>query len=70
MLVNISVDEFNKKAMLNFNKKVLSNIEEKLNYYKMLAKYTNKTTKLNKHLSNIRIMEEVIKDYKQEYNLD
>lgn len=69
-MVNTSVDGFNKKDMLNFNKKVLSNMEEKLNHFKKLAKYTKKTTRLNKHLFNIRFMEEVIEDYKQEYNID
>lgn len=69
-MVNMTVEEFNKKAMLNFNKKVLSNMEEKLNYYKMLTKYTKKTTKLNKHLFNIRFMVKVIENYRQEYNLE
>lgn len=51
--------------MNELNKKALGFMEEKLNHHKMLAKYTKKTTKLNKHLFDIRFMEEVIDDYKQ-----
>ncbi len=55
--------------MNELNKKALGFLEEKLNHYKMLAKYTKKTTKLNKHLFNIRFMEDIINDYKQEFGL-
>jgi len=49
-----------------FHDKVLSDLEEKLNHYKKLAKYTKKTVKLNQHKFNIKFMEGVILEYHNE----
>ncbi len=52
--------------MSDLQRRVLDNMENNLNYYKMLAKYTKKTTKLNLHLWHIKYWEEIIEDYKKE----
>lgn len=64
-----TIDSRHQQVISALRNRVLQNMENNLNYHKMLARYTKKTTKLNLHLENIRIMEEVIKDYKLENNL-
>lgn len=63
-----NVEEMN-QVLSELNQKVLSNMEAKLHRYQMLAKYTKKTSKLRNHMQCIRFMEEVIEDYKNEYNI-
>ncbi|WP_175639109.1 hypothetical protein [Metabacillus schmidteae] len=64
------VDNELEKETLELHRRVLHTMGNSLDWHRMLARYTKKTTKLKKHLFNISFMEESIKDYKQEYNLN
>jgi len=48
-------------------KKVIRNMEERLNYHKMLAKYTKHTVKLIKHQADIKYWEEAIQQAKEDF---
>lgn len=49
--------------------KVVASLEERLNYYETLVRYTNKTTKLNDHKAGVRFMKEVIQQANEEYEM-
>ncbi|PGY06307.1 hypothetical protein COE25_23275 [Bacillus sp. AFS031507] len=49
-------------------KKVIRNMEERLNYHKMIAKYTKQTVKLNKQQDYIKYWESAIQQAKKDYS--
>ncbi|MEH7483693.1 hypothetical protein V7157_22035 [Neobacillus drentensis] len=48
-------------------KKVIRNMEERLNYHKVLAKYTKQTVKLKKQQADIIYWEEAIQQAKEDF---
>ncbi|SMQ78150.1 hypothetical protein SAMN05444673_3266 [Bacillus sp. OV166] len=48
-------------------KKVLRNMEERLNYHKILAWYIKQTVKLKKHQDDIKYWEEAIQQAKEDF---
>lgn len=54
---------------INFQKRVISNIEDKIAYYDTLISYTNKTVKLKQHKENKSILEDVLESAKEEYGM-
>ena len=48
-------------------KKVIRNMEERLEYHKMLAKYTKQTVKLKKQQADIKYWEDAIQQVKEDF---
>ncbi|WP_144555985.1 hypothetical protein [Bacillus sp. X1(2014)] len=48
-------------------KKVIRNMEERLDYHKMLARYTKQTVKLKKHQADIKYWDEAIQQVKEDF---
>lgn len=48
------------KELLEFQRKAISLLKDKLNYHQMLYKITNHSKKKEKHLQNIKITQAVI----------